>query len=116
MKKLEIACTEYTRYSGKEVVRVRVAEDQVAALQKRVGSSAIADKEAGSDGRIGISIIYNPSSGASMVSEVVDRVKKSGGEVFELPEQAVKRARSAQAFASSIAIDLGKESGREIGS
>jgi len=116
MRKLEIACADYTRYSGKEVVRVRVAEDQADALKERVGSNAIADKEAGSDGRIGISIIYNPSGGASMVSEVVAQVKKSGGEVFEQPEQAVRRARSTQAFTSSIAISLGKESDREMGS
>jgi len=116
MRKLEIACADYTRYSGKEVVRVRVAEDQADALKERVGSNAIADKEAGSDGRIGISIIYNPSGGASMVSEVIAQVKKSGGEVFEQPEQAARRARSTQAFTSSIAISLGKESDREMGS
>jgi hypothetical protein len=116
MRKLEIACAEYTRYSGKEVVRVRVSADQVTALQKHVGSGAIADKEAGSDGRIGISIIYNPSSGALMVSEVVAKVKKSGGEVFEQPAEVARRARSTQAFTSSIAISLGKEQDREMGS
>ena len=113
---MEIACAEYTRYSGKEVVRVRVAADQVTALQKHVGSGAIADKEAGSDGRIGISIIYNPSSGALMVSEVVAKVKKSGGEVFEQPAEVARRARSTQAFTSSIAISLRKEQDREMGS
>lgn len=116
MKKMEEARAVYTRYTGKEVVRVRVAENQVGALQKRIGSNAIADEKLGSDGRRGIIIIYNPSGSASTVSEVVAQVRKSGGEVFEPAEEAARRARSAQAFASSIAINLEKDSDQGIGS
>jgi len=115
MEKLEKARAVYTRYSGKEVVRVRVAEAQVESLRKRLGSGAIPDEKPGSDGRIGISIIYNPSSSALLISEVAAQVRESGGEVFERTEETARRERSIQTFASSIAINFEKASDQEIG-
>lgn len=115
MKKLEEARAMYTRYSGKEVVRVRVDEAQVESLRKRIGSGAIPDEKPGLDGRIGVSIIYNPSSNASMISEVAAQVRKSGGEVFERTEETARRERSIQTFASSIGINFEKKSDQEIG-
>lgn len=86
---------------GKNVVRVRVAEDEVAPIQKFIGSSAIRDAEPGADGLIGVNISYNPGAMVWPISRVVDRTLENKGEVFERPQDATNREKSTQAEISN---------------
>jgi len=111
MNKLEEARAQYGR-SGKEVIRLRIDAAQVESLQKRVGSSLIPDEKPGSDGRVGLTIRYNPHSNviAAQVSQLVAQTKAAGGEVFERAEEAGKRERSAKGFYSNLPINRERES------
>ncbi|MGY3090952.1 hypothetical protein ACVWYF_004016 [Hymenobacter sp. UYAg731] len=94
MDALEMARRNYA-WKG-EVVRVRVAPDQVEPIQKSIGSFAIEDKAPGADGRVGVNIAYNSSGSTWLVSRVVAHVRATNGEVFERPQDAAQRERNTQ--------------------
>lgn len=95
MDALETARHQYG-WNGREVVRVRVEPDQVARIQQSIGSSAIRDEAPGTDGRIGISLVYNPNASTWPVSHVVDKVRAANGEVFERPQDTARREKNTQ--------------------
>jgi hypothetical protein len=122
-QKTELNALEEARarygWGGKEVVRIRVSAAQVESLQKNIGSNMLhPDAKPGADGRIGISLIYNPHADdiTARVSRVVAWARKTGGEVFEQAEEAFRRERSARSFDSNLATTPEKKSDREIGS
>jgi hypothetical protein len=81
------------RYEG---VRVRVAPNQVEQVRQMLGDKAQVDGQAGADGRLGVNILYNANASSRQVSQALELVRAAGGEVFERPADATRRAQQVQ--------------------
>ena len=79
-----------------EGVRVRVASSQAEQVWQMLGDKAQADGQAGADGRLGINVLYNDNASSGQVSRALELVRAAGGEVFEWPIDATRRAQQVQ--------------------